>query len=136
MFFTSTNFAPKESEFTGTLSAAIKRTLFGPRNLKTYDDWGEKIFVYGNEFGPTIVVRAFHFEEAYDIARAETGWDYEPEDGETESDFEELMNSGQVYVTGCGRTLTEEPYEWMHTLDEWNSTIRDEDRVVAIFSVE
>ena len=98
MFFTSANFTPKESEFSGALSAAFKRTLFGPRNLKTYDDWGEKIFVYGNEFGPIIVVRAFHFEEAYDIARAETGWDYAPEDGETESDFEELMNSGRTQV--------------------------------------
>ena len=136
MFFTSTDYSPKESEFTGVLAAAIKRTLFGPRNLKTYDDYGDQLFIYGNEFGPAIVVRAFHFADAYDIARAETGFDYEPEDGETEADFEELMNSGQVYVTGCGRTLTEEPYEWMHTLDEWNSTLVEENHVVAIFSVE
>lgn len=51
-----------------TENSDLSLAIYKGRPVRTYDDGFGSLFVYGAEFGPSIVIRAMSWEDAYEIA--------------------------------------------------------------------
>ena len=51
-----------------SLIACTREGIINTYTLVTYDDGFGPLWIYGHEYGPTIIVRAMSFEAAYEIA--------------------------------------------------------------------
>ena len=131
------------------LNDAFIQRSYGPQQLKVYDDYFGDLFVYGHEFGPTMLIRAQSWESAYSIAIDESvsidnselfeayGFDNKSDyDNQVDTDCSELeLIKGYTYQdnsTGTG-IVCNGHYEWMTELNDYNNIRCGFDTITPVY---